>query len=248
MRPQSISVITLMILVIPFIWSCSNRPATPAPAIPSLTFTPIPTVVEPGLARGYPCKPPCWRGLWPGQSTGQEVEQAMEQLRLDGWAKQIVGNSLEGYDIWPLSTSTPVGWISVVIDNNTVKTIKGDILFDYHLSKVVEQFGVPERVWLPLKSLQCTTCDNVEFSTDSVWNTRAYLLYPEQGLLFVMQVAPEGKGCMCPDMRILSFCYYNPLRMAEALDNNHLASLCTEGLSGVTEENLVEWHGFGGGY
>lgn len=248
MKRQSISVITFISLVIPFIWSCSSRSATPASAIPSPTFTPIPTVVEPGLTHGYPCKPPCWRDLWPGRSTGQEVEQVMEQLRLDGWAKEIVGNSLEEYDIWPLSTSTPVGWISVVMDSNTVKTIKSDILFDYHLSKVIEQFGAPERVWPPIKSLRCTSCDNVEFSTDSVWSTRAYLLYPEQGLLFVMQLPPEGKGCMCPDMRIFSFCYYKPLPISEALDNNYLANLCTEGLSGVTEEDLVEWNGFGGGY
>jgi len=75
-----------------------------------------------------------------------------------------------------------------------------------------------------------------------------HLLYPNQGLWFLTLVPLSGLGCICPEMKVVSFCYYAPISMQEALDNNYLANLCTDVLTGITEEDLAEWHGFGGGY
>jgi len=75
-----------------------------------------------------------------------------------------------------------------------------------------------------------------------------HLLYPGQGLWFMVLVPESGIGCICPEMKVASFCYYTPVSLHEALQDNYLAELCTSSLNGVTEEDLVEWHGFGGGY
>jgi hypothetical protein len=269
MKSKTASTIIIIILVLFLAVSCFNEQIlsgseeatstvptsimrTPQPTnIPSntpyLIPTPIPTVVEPGLASGYPCKPPCWWGLTPGQSTGQEAEQAMERLRTNGWANYINGNPTWGYSIYPLP-STARGSIEVIIDNNTVKIIKGDIMFDYPISMVIEQFGPPEGVRSLQDFTRCSSCDGWKPSTEFAWTILVYLLYPEQGLLFWGWVHPSGAGCLCPEMKMHEFCYYESLSMSEALSDNHLSDVCLPALEGITEEDLVEWHSFGGGY
>lgn len=78
--------------------SCISGQALPTPWP---TSTPILTVVEPGLAYGQPCKPPCWRGLVPGQSTREDAEQAIQQLQASGWASYVDGGPPGGYHIQP---------------------------------------------------------------------------------------------------------------------------------------------------
>ena len=74
------------------------------------------------------------------------------------------------------------------------------------------------------------------------------LLYPTQGLWFWLKTPYGGTGCICPEMKVIYFCYYAPVSMQEAMKDNYLANLCSPGLIDVAEEDLVEWHGFGGGY
>lgn len=217
---------------------------------PSLepTYTPVPTVVEPGLGYGVPCKPPCWRGIVPGRSTRQEVAQAIEQLRAEGWAYYIAdGSSVGGgYSISP-SPFTSQGTIDVIMRGDIVTVIHGTTLFYYPIGTLIEQFGGPERVW-PLRAYMCSSCEEWEPQTESTVSYPVHLLYPSQGLWFMMLVPESGIGCICPEMRVVSFCYYAPVSLQEALENDYLANLCTSSLKGVTEEDLVEWHGFGGGY
>ena len=65
---------------------------------------------------------------------------------------------------------------------------------------------------------------------------------------FLALVPVSGMGCICPEMEVTAFCYYAPMSMQEALTEGLLAGLCASTLTDVTQEDLLEWHGFGGGY
>lgn len=229
----------------------STQGSLPAERFP--TYTPVPTVVEPGLAYGHPCKPPCWRGVVPGQSTSQEVSQAIEQIRAEGWAYYISGGPIYGYAIYPLP-HTMQGSVHVKINNNIVEVIFGGVLFDYSISTAIEQFDSPEGI--PVSDIvaksysgTCSSCDEWQSAKDVGASGLIPLLYPEQGLLFWVWGSSTGKGCLCPEMQINGFCYYEPLTMSEVLEDNYLADLCgLPALKKITEEDLVDWHGFGGGY
>jgi hypothetical protein len=73
------------------------------------------------------------------------------------------------------------------------------------------------------------------------------LLYPNQGLVFSILVPWDGLGCVCPEMEVASFCYYPPSSLEEVLIDDYLAETCAGVQPGI-EENLMNWHGFGGGY
>ncbi len=251
MRGQTGLLVVILVLVILPINLCTGLVSRPTPTTnPQPTNTLVPTVVEPGLAYGYPCKPPCWRGLVPGQSTRQEAEQAMEKLLVDGWADDIGGSPGRGYSVYPLPGTR--GSIIVGLVDDIVTEIIGGVNFDYTIGSVIEQFGPPEWLYLETKSDSADlSCETWELS-DSPYNVAiaspVYVLYPSQGLFFSMMIPWNGIGRLCPEMRMNSFCYYAPLSIAEALDDNYLAGLCNENLKGVVEEDLVRWHGFGGGY
>ncbi len=209
---------------------------------PDSTNTPIPTVVEPGLAYGIPCKPPCWQELTPGESTGQEAEEAMVRLRASGWADSITGDSLWGYQIYP-SPFTIHGSIYVNVNNDdTVVEIGGTTLFYYPVRTLIEQFGGPEGLYIVSKgSTGCSSCEGWEPPEPPdmpVMSVPAHLLYPRQGLRFSILIPLSGLGCICPEMKVVGFRYYAPTSMREALAE----------FDQVTEEDLVEWHGFEGGY
>ena len=53
---------------------------------------------------------------------------------------------------------------------------------------------------------------------------------------------------MFPEMKMRSFCYYEPMTMSEAFEDDRLADVCLGILAEFTEEDMTEWHGFGGGY
>jgi len=263
MRPRYKTTIVVVILTMLLGTSCTGAKVTPSPVCrgpqtvppvptPEPTTTPIPTVVEPGLAYGVPCRPPCWRGLIPGQSTRQEVAQAIEQMRAEGWAAYIINGSSAGggYHIFP-SLFTMQGSIHVIMDGDIVKKIYGTTLFYYPIGNLVEQFGGPEGIYLVSSGTVCSSCE--EWSPPDppdapVMSVPVHLLYPSQGLWFLALIPLDGLGCICPEMKVVSFCYYAPVSMQEALNDNYLADLCAGTLAGVTEDNLVEWHGFGGGY
>ncbi len=245
MKQQSSIMVFTLILVIFLITSCRGGSPLSEP-----TTTPIPTVIEPGLAYGIPCKPPCWQGLIPGQSTRQEAAQAIEQLQAEGWADHIVDGSsaFGGYSISP-SPFTSHGTIHVTIENNVVTKIHSTtLLFYYPIESMVDQFGAPEGLYLVHRgSTICSSCEEWEPPTELEMSSPIHLLYPGQGLWFLALVPMSGEGCICPEMEVVSFCYYSPRSLQEALNDEYLTTLFVA-LKGATEEDLVEWHGFGGGY
>ncbi len=56
-------------------------------------------------------------------------------------------------------------------------------------------------------------------------------------------------GLVCPDMKIVAFCYYTPLPMPKTLIGDYIAGRCGyKTLGDVNEKDLIKWHGFGSGY
>ena len=262
MKPRCGTTILAIVFLMFLANSCTgeeSQTSSPRPTfVPPPTYTPIPTVVEPGLAYGIPCKPPCWQNLIPGESTSQDVEREMERLRVSEWAYSVVG-VVEGgrgdYHVRP-SPFTIGGSIHVKIEEDTITRIMGNVLFDYHVGTLVEQLelGGPEGLYIVGGSGGCDSCEEWEPApADNVPGTHGryhpvHLLYPNKGMWFLMLVPLNGWGCICPEMEVVAFCYYDPVSMEEALKDNYLQELCGAQLSGVIEEDLTEWHGFGGGY
>jgi hypothetical protein len=204
--------------------------------------TPVPSIVEPGLVYGEPCRPPCWRGMIPGQTTRQEAEHAIEHLRSSGWANRIDGGGSGGYVIMP-STSPYVGTILVAFENEVVNRISGEISFDYSVEQMLEQFGEPEWLYVVTGSPQKRTC--VEWqpvAKGSLPSSPVHMYYPQQGLWFQVLVPENGLGLICPEMLATGFVYYSPRSISEALNDEDVVTT-TAG-----EQDLEKWHGFGGGY
>ncbi|MCP4539891.1 MAG: hypothetical protein GY832_22355 [Chloroflexi bacterium] len=170
----------------------------------------------------------------------------MEQLRNN----ERMYNIDEGptwFIVYPLPSTR--GGVFGLFENNVLERIDGNIEFYYSIGTLVEQFGNPERLYIVSKGgTGCSSCDEWEPPTAPVMNSPIHLLYPSQGLWFLMLVPMSGPGCICPEMKVTAFCYYPPVSMQEALSNNYLAGLCTSVLDGITEQDMSEWHGFGGGY
>ncbi len=241
MTSTSVRVAFVNILVLLLTISCARG---------DTVSTAVPTVVESGLAYGIPCKPPCWRGLVPGQSTRQEALRVIEQLHTEGWADHIVdgGSVGGGYSVSP-SPFTGQGTIYLTIENNVVTKIRSStLLFYYPIETLIEQFGEPEGLYLVHKgSTICSSCEEWEPLPEWEMSLPIHLLYPDQGLWFLALAPVSAGGCICPRMEVASFCYFSPRSMQEALNDEYLTTLFVA-LKGATEEDLVEWHGFGGGY
>jgi len=225
----------------------SKATATLIPLFPSPEYTPLPTVVESGLASGIPCKPPCWQGVTPGDSAS-DVEFAMQRLRASGWAYEVKGGH-RGYSIYPLPTIS--GSIHIQMENDTATRVYGNLLFDYDIGALVELLGSePEWLYVVIEGGGCTSCEGytLELDKGDHFHSPIHLLYPNQGLWFLVLQPFGAIGCICPEMRITSFCYYTPMSIEEALDEDRLVNLCPVSTRSLTKEDLTEWHGFGGGY
>ncbi len=253
----------MLVLVLLLSTACTRRPEPACPTIevwvePSPTFgptiTPYPTVVEPGLAYGIPCRPPCWRTLTPGQSTRAEAFQVREQLRTDEWVNYISGTDAnDAFIVGPTPSSR--GSIFVIIEQDVVSHIQGSLLFDYTVGEMLEQFGPPEDLYLFSRATVCSACEVWETTSQrfepALGDALEDILYPEQGLWFKVRVPSSGRGCICPDMRIEHFCYHAPLSLEEALTDHQLVDVCWPGrgrYADLSLETVLEWHGFGGGY
>ena len=250
MKTRSRAIGSVVALVLFLVTSCmgeeTSTPCWTLPPVPTIsswpTSTPAPTVVEPGLAYGIPCKPPCWQWLIPGISTRQEAAQVMEQLRASGQASDINEGST-WFIVYPLPSSGR-GAVFGHFEDNILQRISGSVEFYYPVGTLVEQFGGPEGIYLGSSATVCSSCEEwepPEPPTAPVMSVPTQLLYPNQGLWFLMLVPLSGLGCICPEMKVTSFRYYAPTSMQEAL-----AEFAE--FDEVTEEDLVEWHGFGGGY
>ncbi len=244
---MKVVVLVLLILGVASCSQSSSQTQTVAQFRSTISSTsPLPTVVEPGLAYSEPCKPPCWQGLVPGQSTRQEAILAVEQVKASGWAKHTVVDA--GIAVFPL-LSSPSYSILLTFDSDVLAAIEGDVGFDYPVSTLVERFGSPERVYtfgMDHKHKLCSSCGEGQ----SFKNTTAVLLYSSQGLWFFVDGYIEEFGCVCPQMQVSAFYYFAPCSVQEVMSlyNEFQARLSSQPLDEMTEGDLVEWHGFGGGY
>ncbi len=215
-------------------------------------YQPVPTIVEPGLAYGQPCSPPCWRGLTPGKSTSADVAKAIEQLKASGWAKSIVEYPAAGFSAYP-SPVTIDGSVDVAVDDGIVHDILGRLLFDYSVGEMVRQLGEPEslRLVYRVKPLHdsCSEQGPQDKPKPAENSAPFVVLYPNRGMVFLALAPFSEWGLICPDMKIVVFCYYSALPLQEALKGDYLANICgLEALRGVADKDLIKWHGFGSGY
>lgn len=208
-------------------------------------------VVDPGLAEGTPCKPPCWQGVTPGVSTCEETGQAMQTLQGRGWRNAHV--STDSYCYYRVSPSGFGVIVGIRMgQDKVVKSIGGRAEFYHPLEILLEQFGDPEGLVLNRESIRCTSCEEwippkpPDKPTQFTWEMN--LLYPSQGLEFLVIAPQDSAGCICPEMDVYAFCYYPPASMEEILKDDYLANTCSVAFEGLTEEDITEWHGFGGEY
>ena len=121
---------------------------------------------------------------------------------------------------------------------------------------LVERFGEPESLLLLTdvekgiggSSRHCSSCEEWEPSPNPVrFSSALDLYYPSQGLVFGVSIPLTELGCICPEMQVSSFTYYAPMSIQEVLHRYcpivHQDTGCM-----VDETDLVDWHGFGGGY
>jgi hypothetical protein len=200
------------------------------------------------LAYGTPCKPPCWQGLTLGKTTSREAKQVVEELLAD----QQIENVIEYPETLIVSTvSGPDyhGNVGINFEDDVVTRIMGSVDFYYPLEALVQQFGLPERVYEPgggeSRSSACKDWEPPQ-PVAAGYSDPLHLLYPSQGLYFAM--LNNIGGYMCPEMRIIAFCYYEPVSLSRALKDNYLADMCgIVALKDVTEEDVFEWYGFNEG-
>jgi hypothetical protein len=228
--------------------SSTVSPVARKPSEP--TRTPVPTVVDTGLAYGMPCKPPCWQGLTPGESTRQEASQVLNGLVERGQVIHVTEG--DSYFIVYSEASVPyrVPAVSGLLEEDTVVRVLGAVEFYYPVETLVESFGAPEGVTPISGGSSCSSCEELEPPEYPQWGTRhnriVGFLYPTQGLCFI--VLADSRGCICPWMPATIFCYYAPMTIEDAFAGNRLDDLCITPPGDFAQEDLVEWHGFGGGY
>lgn len=216
--------------------------STPVPPSP----TPLPTIVDTGLAYGSPCKPPCWQGLVPGRTLFQEAKPILEEVAASApvYKLEIWEDDSQGFAFHP-----PYGTYGIVagaFESGILTYVFGDIAFDYTVGDVITQFGPPQALYFSGRppSTNCVSCDRMRGWADTYDPSGFDLLYPEQGVFFRVSHSRLDDGCICSEMRVRFFKYLVPRSTPELLQNNNWGVLP----SGTTREDLTEWHGFGGGY
>ena len=209
---------------------------SPMPTFPP--YTPEPTIVNRGLAEGFPCKPPCWEGLTPGISTEQDVRQTLQQLQDNG---QIPGFNCSQRACQ--SSTVMIFW-----DGGIVTSISGGVEFDFTAQQLIDLIGPPVAVYSVAGS-GCDMClpyTEGATHTVSLGDVPAYFFYPRLGAWFGLYVAGAEAGCMCPAMQVVGFEYLPPMTLEQLLD--YMIGSTVPALRGVEESDLVEWYGFGPGY
>lgn len=186
------------------------------------TYTPRPTIVDRGLAFGFPCRPPCWEGLTPGISTADETRQTLERLRESG----LISSYACGEGGCTAAT------VYIFFKNGIIEEIYGNVAFYFDLQQLIRLMGAPTCVWAhrPYNVPTCN-CEAAHATTPSpggLHDPDLYIsfYYPEKGAMFSAEALPQEPGCICPYMRIVSFSYAPPS-------------------NGEIPEGFVPWPGFG---
>jgi hypothetical protein len=213
---------------------------------PTPITTPVPTTVSRGLAYGVPCKPPCWEGLVPGVSTGDDLRRTLQDLRANGQiasfncsARACIAYYLPGVF---------AGHVSILLEDEVVTLISGDINFDFRVQQLVDSIGEPQMAYSLYATKGCT-CQGGGDNSGESREGPIELLYLERGASFGLRVPIRQAGCVCPQAKVTMFEYFPPMSLPEYLD--FTARVYGEAFPYVLElqeSNYVEWHGFGPGY
>ncbi len=141
-----------LILTLTLLTACGSDPAaTPTPALPTPTVTPIltatstlnptPTVVPQNWKynwlRGIPCNAPCWEGITPGKTTLDEAIEIIKKLpfvssyTIDYYGINFnwIHNNVQG--IAYINANQPTRVISYIIPFRTFRYKLGDIISVY---------------------------------------------------------------------------------------------------------------------
>jgi hypothetical protein len=135
-------------------------------------------------------------------------------------------------------------------EGDVLQVLFGGVHWRYTLGQVVEQFGRPEGFYMFGGQVGARpsyrSCEEWRPSDEYQGGGPFDVLYPSRGLQFMVLQDSNAAGLICPEMRVVRFCYYAPVSMHEALTDNYLADLCrVPRLDGVTEADLIEWRDFG---
>jgi hypothetical protein len=194
------------------------------------------------------CEPPCWNGLIPGESTREEVLSVLEQLPalLEEPGGRVAYEGPEGFTLYLYS----IGRVTGSYQEGTLEVIRGNFGIYDSVGELVRRHGAPEGV-LGLGPTESDVTDRFSCwgwspSYDEGVATGRILVYPEQGMLFLVQRPLDSEDLICHGMRLFNFCYYSPTSMQELLGDEHLAEMCNLGRD--REAMLMDWHGFGSGY
>ncbi len=218
---------------------------TPSSTLSVPTITPVPTVIDRGLAYGEPCKPPCWEGLLPGISTREDVSKTMGNLQQHGEISSFDCGQV-GCTVSRSLDSAGGGTVIIKIENDVVEQIWGfRIGFSFTAEQLINLMGEPTAVYSAYSNQDCT-CDYTD--PNPMTHTSVHFLYPEQGAWFYSHPPLSQSGCICRNAKIIRFRYFAPMSVSDTLDFLGSQECCVPDLGEIRETDLVEWHGFGSGY
>jgi hypothetical protein len=189
-----------------------------------------------GLATDNHCTPPCWHNITPGVSNGDDV---LAQLRHDPSVNKdtlTYGVLGEGGPFWTFR------WQSEGERMNRIhllgeKVLRIEISLDYDstLGEVVDEYGSPERVYVPI----CA-----EDHRD-----RIFIDYPSSGLQFSTPLSidlgndtVETSVVLSETLAMADVVYFAPTSLREMLSEVFLLS---PDEVDCRMDNSYEWPGFG---
>jgi len=191
-----------------------------------------------------PCAPRCWRGITPGVSTEEDVLRILERLKIVGVVEDYDRPSSPGdFTHWVYLVG--VDKVTIRLEDDRVEFIEGFYLhIGYRIEQAIESLGEPEAVVPYYRMNDRFSCEEWnDFIATTVPPSPSWLLYPAQGITLVLDT--PAPGVICPQMFISGFLYYQPRSLAKALDEDGSPVF---GFNITSQEDLVEWHGYGQGY
>ncbi len=241
---------TLAVGAIFILMGCGTSMSNAATQIASIT--PQPTVVDPGLASGQPCKPPCWEGLVPGISTLDDVQQTLERLQDRGRFKAFGCASDGSWCSAAVQSSVRVGHVEIYLENGYVELVDGEIRFDYNVQQLFDLIGEPTWVRCPPHNRdEGCNCDPNHLRTPATSTYGAFhaenytFLVYEEGMAF--DVDPHvDLGCVCPYQKLYNFQYFRPI--SSPSEYSALLERVYSDIAPISDEDYADWRGFGRGY
>jgi hypothetical protein len=184
-----------------------TRTKIPLPALIS-TWTPIPTLAPGAITKTIMqyyknnggCQLPCWWGITPGQTSWQEVREILSPISQEQGPFVKSGAPRYDYSL-PISEEPlafpsfpyiePKFWMEdkiVSIININSQWIQQN--FDYSLSGVLNTLGMPEEIWIKVRT-----------DTPNLPPYELFLFYPTKGILLASngETRVDGQNLLvCP--------------------------------------------------